>query len=95
MKVVVTGGLGYIGSHICVELLNNGIDVIVIDNLINSKEEIVEVIEEITDKRLYFFRGDVCDKTFLESVFSMYRLDAIIHCANLKFVNESIEKPYE
>ncbi len=95
MKVVVTGGLGYIGSHICVELLNNGIDVIVIDNLINAKEETVEEIEQITDKRLYFFKGDVCDKSFLESVFSMYRLDAIIHCANLKFVNESIEKPYE
>lgn len=93
MKILVTGGCGYIGSHTCVELLENGHDVIIIDNLCNSKEEVVDVIKDITKKNLTFYKGDVCDKELVDKVFEIEHIDAVIHFAGLKAVGESVLKP--
>ena len=93
MKILVTGGTGYIGSHTCVELLNNGYEVVVIDNLCNSKKEVVNNIEKITGKNLLFLEGDVRDKELLRNIFSNNDIGAVIHFAGLKAVGESVEKP--
>ena len=93
MKILVTGGCGYIGSHTCVELLNNGYDVIVIDNLCNSKESVIGCIEKITGKKIKFYKGDVCDKVILKKIFNENKIEAVIHFAGLKAVGESVEKP--
>ena len=95
MKILVTGGTGYIGSHTCVELLNNGYDVIIIDNLVNSKIDVLDKIREITGKEVTFYQGNVQDKELLESIFEKHRIDAVIHFAGLKAVGESVEKPLE
>ena len=95
MKILVTGGCGYIGSHTCVELLNNGYEVIVIDNLINSKREVIDKIETITGKKLSFYEGDVRDKKLLISIFLENKIDAVIHFAGLKAVGESVKMPIE
>ncbi len=93
MKVLVTGGTGYIGSHTCVELLSNGYEVVIIDNLCNSKESVVEKIEKITDKKVKFYLGDVRDKELLRKIFSDENIDAVIHFAGLKAVGESVQIP--
>ena len=93
MKILVTGGCGYIGSHTCVLLLENGYEVVVIDNLSNSKEEVISKIENITGKSIKFYRGDVRDKVLLTKIFSDEGIDAVIHFAGLKAVGESVKLP--
>lgn len=93
MKVLVTGGTGYIGSHTCVELLNAGYEVVIIDNLCNSKEEVVDKIKEITGKNLKFYKGDCCDKEILTKIFKENNIDSVIHFAGLKAVGESVSIP--
>ena len=91
--ILVTGGTGYIGSHTCVELLNAGYEVVIIDNLSNSKKEVVSYIEKITGKKVPFYENDVCDKDALRKIFSENKIDAIIHFAGYKAVGESVLKP--
>lgn len=93
MKILVTGGCGFIGSHTCVELLDNNYEVVIIDNLSNSKEDVVNKIEKITNKKLKFYKGDVRDKTLLEKIFDDENIDAVIHFAGYKAVGESVSKP--
>ena len=93
MSILVTGGTGYIGSHTCVELLNSGYDVIVIDNLSNSKKEVIDKIEKITSKKVKFYEGDCCSKEILEKIFKENDIDAVIHFAGFKAVGESVAKP--
>ncbi|HAB66247.1 MAG TPA: UDP-glucose 4-epimerase GalE [Firmicutes bacterium] len=93
MKILVTGGCGYIGSHTCVELLENNYEVVIIDNLCNSKKDVVDKIEQITNKKVTFYEDDVCDSFALDRIFSEHKIDAVIHFAGLKAVGESVEKP--
>jgi len=93
MKILVTGGAGYIGSHTCVELLQAGHDVIVVDNLVNSKEEALKRVQKITGKQLVFHKVDLLDKKGLNSVFEKSAIDAVIHFAGLKSVGESVSVP--
>ncbi len=95
MKILVTGGAGYIGSHTCVELINAGHDVVIIDNLSNSKSVAVERVEKIVGKSIPFYEKDVCDRAALESIFDEHKIDAVIHFAALKAVGESVQKPIE
>jgi UDP-glucose 4-epimerase len=91
--VLVTGGAGYIGSHTCVELLETGCDVVVVDNLSNSKETALERVRTITGKPLDFVRCDIQDRAALDRVFTDYQPSAVIHFAGLKAVGESVKKP--
>jgi UDP-glucose 4-epimerase len=93
MKILVTGGAGYIGSHTCVELLNADHEIVIVDNLCNSSEEAVNRIVELTQKEVDFYNVDVLDKDALEAVFANHQFDAVIHFAALKAVGESVEKP--
>ncbi len=93
MNILVTGGAGYIGSHTTVELLNAGYQVVVVDNLVNSKEQAIQRIQEITGKQLAFHKIDLLDKPALEAVFAADPIDAVIHFAALKAVGESVEQP--
>ncbi len=93
MRILVTGGAGFIGSHACVELLNAGYDVTVVDNLSNSKEESLKRVQEITGKSLDFQKVDLLDKEALEAVFASADIDAVIHFAGLKAVGESVAIP--
>lgn len=95
MSILVTGGAGYIGSHTCVELLNAGYSVIVIDNLCNSSEESLRRVKEITGKTLTFFKLDLLDEPGVQKVFDENKIEAVIHFAALKAVGESVEKPLE
>ncbi|MBQ6753502.1 MAG: UDP-glucose 4-epimerase GalE [Clostridia bacterium] len=95
MTILCTGGAGYIGSHTCVELLNEGYDVVVLDNLSNSSEVALERVEKITGKKVKFYKADILDVDALEKVFSSEKIDAVIHFAGLKAVGESVEKPLE
>ena len=95
MRVLVTGGAGYIGSHTCVELLLAGHEVIVVDNLINSREESVRRIEEISGRKLEFHKVDLLDKSGLDRVFQQAKVDAVIHFAGLKAVGESVAIPLQ
>ena len=79
MKILVTGGAGYIGSHTCVELLNAGYEIVVVDNYSNSKEEVIDLIKQITGKDFKSYKLDVCDKEALEKVFEENKIDAAIH----------------
>lgn len=93
MEILVTGGAGYIGSHICVNLLNEGYDVIVVDNLSNSKSESLYRVQEITGKSLKFYKIDILDKIRLGKVFYENNIEAVIHLAGLKAVGESVNLP--
>jgi len=93
MLILVTGGTGYIGSHTCVELLNSGYDVIILDNLSNSERSVVDRIGQITGKRPLFYHADATDETAVDLIFSTHPLDGVIHFAGLKAVGESVEKP--
>jgi UDP-glucose 4-epimerase len=92
-KILVTGGAGYIGSHTCVELLQAGYDVIVVDNLSNSKEESLRRVQEISGKSLEFHRIDLLDQIALSALFAVNQIDAVIHFAGLKAVGESVSIP--
>jgi UDP-glucose 4-epimerase len=95
MKILVTGGAGFIGSHTCVELLNAGYDVVIADNLYNAKALVVDRIETITGKRPAFYRIDVLDRAALNDLFDKEKIDAVIHFAGYKAVGESTHKPIE
>ncbi len=95
MKVLVTGGAGYIGSHTCVELLNAGHEVIIVDNFCNSSATSMERVKEITGKDMKFYEADILDKEALTKVFSENQIDSVIHFAALKAVGESVAKPME
>ena len=95
MKLLITGGAGYIGSHTCVELLNSGHEVVVVDNLANSKAAALERVKEITGKDFSFCKADLLDREALEKVFAGERPDGVIHFAGLKAVGESVAKPLE
>ncbi len=94
-KILVTGGAGFIGSHTCVELLESGYEVVVMDNLCNSKEESVHRIEQITGKKVKFYRTDMLDLDSMAEIFEKNEISAVIHFAGLKAVGESVEKPLE
>lgn len=93
MNILVTGGAGYIGSHACVELLESAHDVIVLDNLYNSKKEALRRVEKITGRSLTFYKGDVRDAALLKTIFAKHPIDVVIHFAGLKAVGESVQKP--
>ena len=93
MAILVTGGAGYIGSHTCVELLNAGKEVVVIDNLDNSNAEALSRVEKITGKKITFYEKDVRDEAALREIFSKEKIEAVIHFAGLKAVGESVAKP--
>lgn len=95
MSILVTGGAGFIGSHTCVELLENGYEVVVVDNLCNASEESLKRVEQITGKKVTFYKGDILDKEFLNQVFEKEEIESCIHFAGLKAVGESVEKPWE
>ena len=95
MRILVTGGAGYIGSHTCVELLNLGYEVVVVDNLCNSSEESLNRVEKITGKKPVFYKADLLDRDALEEIFAKEPVDAVIHFAGLKAVGESVSKPLE
>ena len=95
MNVLVTGGAGYIGSHTCVELLNKGHAVIVIDNLCNSYAESLNRVQELTGKQVKFYQGDVRDEALLSRIFAENAIDCVIHFAGLKAVGESVAMPWE
>lgn len=95
MRILVTGGAGFIGSHTCVELLNAGYQVVVVDNLSNSSEKSLERVKEITGKELTFYKADILDKEALDKIFDTEAIDAVIHFAGLKAVGESVQKPLE
>lgn len=94
-KILVTGGAGFIGSHTCVELLESGYEVIIMDNLCNSKEESVNRIEQITGKKVKFYKTDMLDLDGIAEIFEKNEISAVIHFAGLKAVGESVEKPLE
>ncbi len=95
MSILVTGGAGYIGSHTCVELLKEGYDVVVIDNLCNSNKKSLDKVFEITGKRVKFYEEDLLNKEGVKRVFENEKIDAVIHFAALKAVGESVQKPLE
>lgn len=95
MKILVTGGAGYIGSHTCVELLEHNYEVAVIDNFCNSSSESLKRVEKITGKKISLYEGDIADRALLNEIFEKEHIDAVIHFAGLKAVGESVEKPLE
>ena len=95
MKILVTGGAGFIGSHTVVELQEAGYDVVVMDNLSNSSEKSLERVQKITGKQVPFYKADILDREALEQIFSEEEIGAVIHFAGLKAVGESVEKPWE
>ncbi len=95
MNVLVTGGAGYIGSHTCVELLNRGMGVVVIDNLVNASPKAIERVEQITGKHVHFYENDVRDRAALDRIFEKHHIDCAIHFAGLKAVGQSVSMPLE
>lgn len=94
MKILVTGGLGFIGSHTVVELANSGFDVVIVDNLYNSKEEVLEKLEKITGRKFKLYKYDLTDKAKLKEIFENEKdIEAVIHFAGYKAVGESVKKP--
>lgn len=96
MSILVTGGAGFIGSHTCVELLNAGYEVVVVDNLYNSSKEALKRVEEITGKSVKFYEADIRDKEAMNAIFDKETdVESVIHFAGLKAVGESVAKPIE
>ncbi|HIY18380.1 MAG TPA: UDP-glucose 4-epimerase GalE [Candidatus Blautia avistercoris] len=95
MRILVTGGAGYIGSHTCVELLNAGYEVVIVDNLYNASPKAVERVQQITGKSVVFYEADIRDKEAMGNIFDQEKVDAVIHFAGLKAVGESVAKPME
>lgn len=95
MNILVTGGAGYIGTHTCVELLNQGMGVVVIDNLVNSNEKAIARIEKITGKHVDFYKADVRNRAVLDEIFEKHDINCVIHFAGLKAVGESVRMPLE
>ena len=95
MAILVTGGAGYIGSHTCIELINAGYDVVVLDNLYNSSKESLKRVEAIVGKEIKFYEADIRDAAAMKNVFDNENIDAVIHFAGLKAVGESVAKPLE
>ncbi|ELL9331250.1 UDP-glucose 4-epimerase GalE [Vibrio fluvialis] len=95
MDVLITGGMGYIGSHTCVQMITAGMTPIMVDNLCNAKAEVLNRIEALTGVRPAFYQGDIRDEAFLDSVFAKHDVQAVIHFAGLKAVGESVSKPIE
>lgn len=95
MKILLTGGAGFIGSHTIVELDNAGYEVVVVDNFVNSKKESLERVAQIIGKQVPYYKADIRDREALEAVFSEHQFDAVIHFAGLKAVGESVAKPLE
>lgn len=93
MKILVTGGCGFIGSHTTVELLERNYEVVIIDNFSNSKPDVLDKIKQITNKDVFFYEGDVCDKNILNKIFDEHEINAVIHFAGYKAVGESVSKP--
>lgn len=93
MRILVTGGTGFIGSHTVVELLNQNYEVVIIDNFSNSKPDVLDKIKEITKKEVTFYQGDVCNSELLHKIFKENKIDAVIHFAGYKAVGESVQKP--
>ena len=95
MAILVTGGAGFIGSHICVELLEAGYEVVVVDNLYNASRKSMDRIEQITGKKPIFYEADILDREALNKIFEKEQIDSVIHFAGLKAVGESVAKPIE
>ncbi len=95
MKILVTGGAGYIGSHTCVELLNSGYEVVVMDNLYNASAKALDRVQQITGKTLTFYEADMLDQPAMDKIFEAEKPDAVIHFAGYKAVGESVAKPIE
>ncbi|MBB1313033.1 UDP-glucose 4-epimerase GalE [Aliivibrio sp. SR45-2] len=95
MKVLVTGGMGYIGSHTCIQMIEAGIEPIILDNLGNSKVAVLDRIEELTQVRPVFYQGDIRDEAVLDGIFAEHTISSVIHFAGLKAVGESVAKPLE
>lgn len=95
MAILVTGGAGFIGSHTCVELLQAGYEVVVVDNLVNSSRESLKRVQELTGKKVTFYEVDILDEKKLNRVFDQEKIEAVIHFAGLKAVGESVYKPLE
>ncbi|KAA0995007.1 UDP-glucose 4-epimerase GalE [Pseudomonas sp. ANT_J12] len=95
MKILVTGGTGYIGSHTTLALLEAGFEVVVLDNLSNSSDAALHAVEAICGKRALMIHGDVCDRPLLDRIFQQHAIDAVLHFAGLKAVGESVRKPLE
>lgn len=95
MRILVTGGAGYIGSHTCVELLNEGYEVVVVDNLYNASQKSLERVQEITGKTLTFYQADLLDQPAIDKILDQEKVDAVIHFAGYKAVGESVSKPIE
>jgi UDP-glucose 4-epimerase len=95
MNILVTGGAGYIGSHTCIKLLQAGYEIIVVDNLCNSKEESLRCVQELTGKKLTFYKVDLLDREHLENIFENHPIHAVVHFAGLKSMGESVNIPLE
>ncbi|GIQ69765.1 UDP-glucose 4-epimerase GalE [Xylanibacillus composti] len=95
MSILVTGGAGYIGSHTCVELLNAGHQLVVVDNLSNSNAKSLERVQEITRKRIQFYKADLLDRSSIEMIFEQNPIEAVVHLAGLKAVGESVQTPLQ
>ncbi|MEY3619756.1 MAG: hypothetical protein RLZZ391_122 [Bacteroidota bacterium] len=92
-SILITGGLGFIGSHTAIELIQEGFDVVIVDNQVNSESFILDRIEQITGYLPVYYCLDVCDELAIEQIFENHQIDAVIHFAALKAVSESVEKP--
>ena len=95
MKILVTGGAGYIGSHTCVELLAKGHEVVIVDNFVNASPKSVERVRKISGKNAELYEGDIRDSALLDEIFARHKIDWVIHFAGLKAVGESCAKPVE
>ncbi|MBK4684946.1 SDR family NAD(P)-dependent oxidoreductase, partial [Enterobacter cloacae] len=95
MTILITGGAGYIGSHTALSLLENGRDIVIVDNLVNSSKIAIQRIEELSGKTVEFYEGDVCNIDFLNMLFTKHCFESVIHFASLKSVSESVLYPLE